>query len=184
MNIGLIIGGLILLIIITIINYYNRFTVLRERVKKAWKDIDIQLKRRFDLIPNLLETVKGYSNHEKEILEKVTELRSGYNNTDSLKEKGKIAGELSKVVRDVNVTLESYPDLKANENFRELQLELKNTEDKISYSRQFYNDIVTRYNQAIKVIPGAIIAAMFKFEEAEYFETEKAEERENVKVKF
>lgn len=174
---------ILIVLVLAIISYYNIFITLKERVTKAWKDIDIQLKRRFDLIPNMMETVKGYSNHEKELFTKVTELRSGYENATSVAEKGKIAGELSKVVRDINVTLEAYPELKANENFRELQLELKNTEDKITYSRQFYNDIANRYNQTIKLFPGVIFASIFRFTPVEYFETQK-EERENVKVQF
>lgn len=180
----LVILGIIAALVVIVVAYYNNFTVLRERVKKAWKDIDIQLKRRFDLIPNLLETVKGYSSHEKEIFEKVAKLRTGYENASSVSEKGKISSEVSSIVRDINVTLEAYPELKANENFKELQAELKNTEDKIAYSRQFYNDITTRYNQAIKVIPGVIFASLFRFEEAEYFETQNEQERENVKVQF
>lgn len=175
---------IVVLLAVFIASKYNNFVVLRERVKKSWKDIDIQLKRRFDLIPNLLETVKGYSSHEKEIFTKVAELRSGYEKTNSVAEKGKISGELSSVLRGINVSLEAYPELKANENFRELQLELQNTEDKIAYARQFYNDITNRYNQEIKVFPGNIIAGLFKFEEAEYFETKDEQERENVKVKF
>lgn len=174
---------ILILLILVCISYYNKFVSLKERVTKAWKDIDIQLKRRFDLIPNMLETVKGYSNHEKELFTKVTELRSGYENSSSVAEKGKIAGELSRVVRDINVTLEAYPELKANENFKALQLELKNTEDKIAYSRQFYNDIANRYNQAIKLFPGVLFASIFRFEPVEYFETPK-EEQENVKVQF
>lgn len=175
--------GLIALCLLAMWSYHNKFVTLKERVTRAWKDIDIQLSRRFDLIPNIVETIKGYTKHESETLTKVTELRTGYNNATTVGEKAKIAEEMSSVVRELNVTVEAYPELKANENFMQLQSELKNTEDKIAYSRQFYNDIVNTYNQAIKLFPGTFFAKMFNFEPVEYFEVEN-EKRENVKVQF
>ena len=175
--------GLIALFFLAMWQYHNKFVRLKERVSRAWKDIDIQLTRRFDLIPNIVETIKAYTKHEGDTFTKVTELRTGYNNAKTVGEKAKIADEMSKVVRDIKVTVEAYPELKANENFMQLQAELKNTEDKIAYSRQFYNDIVNTYNEAIKLFPGALFANMFRFEPAEYFEAEN-EKKENVKVQF
>lgn len=179
-----IILGILALILIWGIGTYNRLIGLKERVRKAWADIDIQLKRRFDMIPNLVETVKGYAKHESETLTKVTQLRAKYNETESIKEKAEITNETTKLLNDFLVSVEAYPELKANENFSQLQSEIKNTEDKISYSRQFYNDITARYNISIKTVPTSIIAGMFGFTPEELFQIENPQERENVKVEF
>ena len=141
-----IILAIVVIIIIAIIAIYNSLVTMRQRVKNAWSQIDVQLQRRFDLIPNLVETVKGYMEHEADVLAKVTDLRSSWANAKSVDEKAKLDNQLSESLKTIMAVAENYPDLKANQNFSELQTELTNTENKISYSRQFYNDTVTRYN--------------------------------------
>ena len=181
---------LVLLIVLAIIFailavvFYNNLVTLRQRVKNAWSQIDVQLQRRFDLIPNLVECVKGYMEHEKEVLTKVTELRTSWANASSVSEKAKIDTELSGALKTIMAVSENYPDLKANQNFSELQEELRNTENKISYSRQFYNDTVTRYNTKLELFPSNIIASMFHFTAETLFEAESDEARKNVKVDF
>jgi len=178
-----IILGLIAALIFFVWGTYNRLITFGMRVKEAFADIDVQLKRRNDLIPNLIETVKGYVKHEKETLEKIVQLRSGIANT---KEPGKLAeldNQMSKAIGGLNIQIENYPDLKANQNFMELQRELSDTEDKISYSRRFYNQAVLDYNTGIALFPASIVARFFKFTKEEFFKA-KSEERENVKVKF
>ena len=179
----------ILLIIVAVIvlwtiSTYNGLVTLRQRVKNAWSQIDVQLQRRFDLIPNLIETVKGYMEHEKEVLTKVTELRTAWASAGSVKEKSDLDNQLSGALKTIMAVSENYPDLKANQNFSELQEELQNTENKIAFSRQFYNDIVTKYNTKLEVVPSNIIASMFGFKPEELFEAESAEARKNVKVDF
>ena len=143
----------------------------------------MELKRRFDLIPNLVETVKGYTKHEKETLENVIKARNTYISADSLGEQLKADGELTQAISKLFALTESYPDLKANENFNNLQSELSEIEQKIVYARQFYNDAVLKLNNKIEMFPSNIIASMFNFKKKEFFEAQK-EERENVKVKF
>ncbi len=184
MNIGGIIAIIIVIVIIlTIIAMYNNLVSLRISVKNAWSQIDVQLKRRFDLIPNLVETVKGYEKHEKDTLEKIVSLRNTYNSSNEAKDKAQLNNELNSSLKSIFAIAESYPDLKANENFLALQNELSDTEDKISYSRQFYNDTVQIYNTAIMKFPTNILANIFKFKKEELFEID-SKERENVKVKF
>lgn len=187
-GIGIIIAiiAIILIVVMWVIQTYNRLVQLSERVKKALKDIDVQLQRRFDLIPNLVNTVKGYSKHEAEVLEKIAAYRSRYEglSNDDVKEKSKMVSDMSRQISGIMVQLEAYPDLKANTNFLELQNELQSTEDKIAYSRQFYNDITTKYNMTIKMVPANIIATNFGFTEKELFEVEEAEARKSVKVEF
>ena len=178
---------IILIIIVLILLYigstYNSFVVLRNKVKDQWAQIDVQLKRRFDLIPNLVETVKGYASHEKDTLEAVVKARNEYLSSDT--PEGKIAAnnDLNKVVTKLFALAESYPELKADASFRELQTTLTETEDKISYARQFYNDVVMKYNNKVEVFPSNIVAGMFGFKTSAYFNATE-EERENVKVKF
>ena len=171
------------LILIYLGSTYNSFVVLRNRVKDQWAQIDVQLKRRFDLIPNLVETVKGYASHEKDTLEAVVKARNEYLSSDT--PEGKIAAnnDLNKVVTKLFALAESYPELKADTSFRELQTTLTETEDKISYARQFYNDVVMKYNNKVEVFPSNIVAGMFGFKTSAYFNATE-EERENVKVKF
>ena len=171
-------------IVIAFIVIYNNLVTMRLRVKNAWSQIDVQLQRRFDLIPNLVETVKGYMQHEADVLTKVTELRSSWTDAKTVDEKAKIDNELSESLKTIMAVAENYPDLKANQNFSELQTELTNTENKISYSRQFYNDSVTRYNTKLEVFPSNIVASMFHFTAETLFEVDNQEARKNVKVDF
>lgn len=180
----LIILAVIIVIAIIIIALYNGLVQARFRVDNAWSQIDVQLQRRFDLIPNFVETVKGYMTHEKETFEKITELRSSWSDSASVAEKASLDNELSTTLKSIMAISESYPDLKANQNFSELSEELRNTENKISFSRQFYNDTVTTYNTKLEVFPSNIIANMFNFKPRELFQTENSEVRKNVKVDF
>ena len=175
--------AVVALIVIYFIATYNKLVSLRNKVKDQWAQIDTVLKRRFDLIPNLVETVKGYAKHEKETLDSVIKARNAYTSSNVPEEQLKADGELTKAVSKLFALAESYPDLKANENFSKLQNELTETEDKIQYARQFYNDSVLKYNNAIQVFPAVLIANMFGFKESKYFEAESTE-RENVQVKF
>ena len=178
---------ILIIIVVLILIYlgltYNSFVVLKNRVKDKWAQIDVQLKRRFDLIPNLVETVKGYASHEKDTLEAVVKARNEYLSSDT--PEGKIAAnnDLNKVVAKLFALAESYPELKADASFRELQTTLTETEDKISYARQFYNDVVMKYNNKVEVFPSNIVAGLFGFKTSAYFNATE-EERENVKVKF
>ena len=174
---------IVVLILIYLGSTYNSFVVLRNRVKDQWAQIDVQLKRRFDLIPNLVETVKGYASHEKDTLEAVVKARNEYLSSDTPEGKIEANNDLNKVVTKLFALAEAYPELKADTNFRELQTTLTETEDKISYARQFYNDVVMKYNNKVEVFPSNIVAGMFGFKTSAYFNATE-EERENVKVKF
>ena len=172
------------LIVIFVISTYNGLVASRNKVKNAWSQIDVQLQRRFDLIPNFVETVKGYMTHEQDTLTKVTELRSSWANAATVDEKAKLNNQLSDTLKTIMAISENYPDLKANQNFLDLQEELRNTENKISFSRQFYNDTVTMYNTKLEVFPSNIIAGWFKFTAESLFTAESDEARKNVKVDF
>lgn len=184
MTIGLIILAIIVVIVIAIISMYNSLVKSRIKVDNAWSQIDVQLQRRFDLIPNFVETVKGYMTHEKETFEKITSLRTSWSDAKTVSEKASLDSELSNTLKTIMAVSENYPDLKANQNFSELSEELRNTENKISFSRQFYNDTVTMYNTKLEVFPSNIIAGMFNFKPRDLFETENDEARKNVKVDF
>ncbi len=175
---------IVVLLILFIISVYNSLVTLRQRVKNAFGQMDVQLQRRFDLIPNLVEIVKGYMTHESDTLAKVTELRTAWAGAKTVDEKAKLDNELSNTLKTIMAVAEAYPDLKANQNFESLQNELTETEDKISYSRQFYNDTVTRYNTKLELFPSNIIAGMFHFTAESLFEVDSAEARKNVKVDF
>ena len=179
-----IILGIVVVLIIIVVALYNGLVQARQRVRNAWAQMDVQLQRRFDLIPNLIETVKGYMEHEKNVLEKVTELRNAWADASTVGEKAKLDNQLSESLKSIMAVSENYPDLKANQNFTELQHELTTTENKIAFSRQFYNDTTTTYNTKLEVIPSNIIASMFKFKPEELFKTESEEARKNVKVSF
>lgn len=181
---GWIILAIVVVLILFIISMYNNLVRLRQKVRNAWSQIDIQLQRRFDLIPNLVETVKGYMKHEEGTLTKIAELRTSWANASSVSEKAELNNQLSGTLKTIMAVSESYPELKANQNFSELQEELQNTENKISFSRQFYNDSVTIYNTKLEVVPSNIIASMFHFEPAELFKIDSEEVRKNVKVDF
>ena len=174
----------IVLLVLIVIGMYNGLVTSRQKVKNAWSQIDVQLQRRFDLIPNFVETVKGYMQHEKDTLTKVTELRTSWANATTVDEKAELNNQLSGALKTIMAVSENYPDLKANENFKELQEELRNTENKISFSRQFYNDTVTMYNTKLEVFPSNIIANMFAFKSETLFAAESEEARKNVKVDF
>ena len=175
---------IVVLIAIFVISTYNGLVRSRQKVKNAWSQIDVQLQRRFDLIPNLVETVKGYMGHESEVLEKVTSLRTSWASAKTVEDKAKIDNELSGALKTIMAVSENYPDLKANQNFADLQASLKETENKIAYSRQFYNDSVTMYNTKLEVFPSNFVASMFNFKPESLFEVESGEARKNVKVDF
>jgi LemA protein len=178
--------GIIVILVIIFVATYNGLVRLRNQVKNAWAQIDVQLKRRHDLIPNLVETVKGYMKHERETLEAVTKARNLAQQLSSAGagERAKAEGELSSALARLLAVVERYPDLKANQNFLALQEELTSTENKISFSRQFYNDSVLNYNNKTQMFPSNIIASMTGFKAGEFFEVTAAEEREAPKVSF
>lgn len=182
--IGWIILAIIVVLVIAIIGMYNSLVQSKIKVDNAWSQIDVQLQRRFDLIPNFVETVKGYMTHEKETFTKIAELRTSWANTQSVSEKADLDNQLSTALKTIMAVSENYPELKANQNFADLSEELRNTENKISFSRQFYNDTVTMYNTKLQVFPSNIIAGMFHFETRSLFKTENNEARKNVKVDF
>ena len=173
----------VVLLIVWAISVYNHLVSLKMRVKNAWAQIDTQLKRRFDLIPNLVETVKGYAKHEQDTLEKVIAARNTYASATSVEDKAKANNELTSTLKSIFALGEAYPELKANENFLALQTELAGTEDKVAYSRQFYNDTVQMYNTAIMKFPNNILAGMFGYKEEPFFTIDDAE-KEPVKVQF
>jgi LemA protein len=162
---------------------YNRFVTLRNRIDNAWSQIDVQLRRRYDLIPNLVETVKGYAKHESETFEQVTQARAQAINAQTVEEQGAAENMLTGALKSLFAVAEAYPELKANENFKMLQEELSGTESKIAYSRQFYNDTVLMYNTGIQKFPANLLAGMFGFNERPYFEIEE-EARGPVEVDF
>ena len=166
------------------VSMYNSLVNLRNRVKNAWSQIDVQLKRRHDLIPNLIKTVKGYMTHERDTLENITKARSQAVVAEGVGDKAKAEGELTRALGKFNLVVENYPDLKANQNFLSLQEELTSTENKISFSRQNYNDQVLFYNNKTEMFPSNIMAGMFKFNKEEFFEIEDEKEKEVPKVSF
>jgi LemA protein len=169
---------IVALLVIALITLYNRFVRLRNRVENAWAQIDVQLKRRHDLIPNLVETVKGYAAHEKGVFESVTQARANAINAQSASPQAQAQAEnqLSGALKSLFAVAEAYPDLKANQNFLSLQEEITSTEDKIAYSRQFYNDSVLGYNNRIQSFPANMIANMGNFPPREYFEGDPGEQ--------
>lgn len=176
--------ALIIVIVLFFVSIYNSLIGLRNRVKNAWSQIDVQLKRRHDLIPNLIESVKGYMIHERQIMENITKYRSQAMDASTVGDKAKAEGMLSGALGQLRVQVENYPDLKANQNFLALQEELTSTENKISFSRQSYNDQVLFFNNKIQMFPSNIIAGMFSFKEEEFFEIEDKTEKAVPKVSF
>ncbi len=179
--------AIVVVVALWAIGAYNHLVRLVQRTKEAWADIDVQLKRRYDLIPNLVETVKGYATHEKGVFEQVTAARSAAMGVGtSIAEKGKAENMLSGALKSLFAVAEAYPDLKANQNFLELQRQLADTEDKIQAARRFYNGNVRDLNTSMQVFPGSIIAGMFHFESREFFELGEADAaaKEPVKVQF
>ncbi|PIR06845.1 MAG: hypothetical protein COV55_01945 [Candidatus Komeilibacteria bacterium CG11_big_fil_rev_8_21_14_0_20_36_20] len=174
----------IVLILLWLIGVYNGLIKLRNRVKEAWSDIDVQLKRRYDLIPNLMETVKGYMKHEEGVLTKVTEARAKAMGAKSIEERGQAENMLSETLKSLFAVAESYPDLKASQNFLSLQDEISDTENKIQAARRFYNGQVRDFNTKIEVFPNNVVAGMLNFKAWDFFAIEDEKQRENVKVKF
>ncbi|MGB3908617.1 MAG: LemA family protein [Methanomethylovorans sp.] len=172
-----------LIIAVFVFSVYNKLVTLRNRVENAWAQVDVQLKRRFDLIPNIVETVKGYAKHETSVFEEVTKARSAWMSASTVNDAAQASNMLTNALKSLFAVSEDYPELKANENFRQLQQELSQTEDKIAYSRQFYNDTVMKYNISIQRVPNNIIAGMFNFEKKELLEIEE-EEKIAPKVDF
>ncbi|MHC4551441.1 MAG: LemA family protein [Planctomycetota bacterium] len=186
---GLLIGllvplGIIVLVAIFVIGIYNTLVRLRNQVENAWSQIDVQLKRRHDLIPNLVETAKGYMQHEQDTFTKITEARSRAMGANGAAEAGKAEGMLSDALSKFMLVVENYPDLKANANFLSLQETLTSTENKISFARQGYNDQVLFYNNKIQMFPSNVVAGMFSFTKRDFFEIENEAEREVPKVSF
>lgn len=176
-------AALALLIVLWVIATYNRLVSLRNQVENAWSQIDVQLRRRFDLIPNLVETVKGYAAHEKEIFEKVAEARARMMRAQSVPEQGEANNLLTSALKSLFAVAEAYPDLKANQNFLSLQNELANTEQQIARAREVYNDAVMMMNTMVQVFPASLVAGWFGFRIKDYFPVEE-EARQPVKVSF
>ncbi|VVC01676.1 LemA family protein [uncultured archaeon] len=179
----ILLGVAALAVVLFFVFAYNGLVNLRNRIDNAWSQIDVQLKLRYDLVPNLVETVKGYAKHEKELFTDVTKARAATAKAETVADKAKAENMLSNTLKSILAVAENYPQLRANENFKMLQEELSGIENKIAYARQFYNDSVLSYNTSIQTIPTNIIAGMFGFTARDFFKTE-GQERENVKVKF
>ena len=178
-----IILGLAVLVGLYLIVQYNGLVKLRNAIESAWAQIDVQLQRRYDLIPNLVETVKGYAAHEKEVLENVTRARNLAMDASGVAEQAKAETGFTAALKSLFAVAEAYPDLKANQNFLALQEELSGTEGRIAYARQFYNDVVERYNNKVQAFPSNLVANLFRFKEREYFEADDTS-RPPVKVEF
>lgn len=183
MSAGIIALIVIAILVVWLIAMYNGLVRSRNRVDEAWSDIDVQLKRRYDLIPNLVNTVKGYATHEKGLFESVTEARTRAMNAGTTEDRAQAENMLSGTLKSLFAVAENYPDLKANQNFLELQRELSDTENKIQASRRFYNGNVMDFNTKIQVFPTNVFAGMFNFTKRDFFEAAEAE-KENVKVEF
>jgi LemA protein len=181
---GWIFLGIVILAVVFFVGAYNSLVGLRNRVKNAWSQIDVQLKRRHDLIPNLVETAKGYMTHERETLSAVTEARSRAMGAGTVAEKGAAESALTQALSRFLVSVEAYPDLKANQNFLSLQEELTSTENKIAFARQSYTDAVNFYNNKIEMFPSNVVAGMFNFRPETFFEIEEPAQREAPKVSF
>ncbi len=166
-----------------LISFYNSLASLKVKIKEAWSQIDVQLKRRTDLIPNLVETVKGYASHEKEVFENVTKARSALMSAQTPQQASEADNMLSGALKSLFAIAEAYPELKAQEGFLNLQKELSDTEDKVAYSRQFFNSVVRQFNEKLVMFPGNMIAGMFGFKAEEFFGVDEAE-RQPVKVQF
>ena len=179
----IIFAGLVLIVLIYTLTLYNGLVTLRVRIKEAWSGIEVQLKRRSSLIPNLIETVKGYAKHEKSVFENVTKARSAMLSAKNPRQAAAAENMLAGALKTLFAVAEAYPDLKASDNFKELQEELSDTETKIAASRQFYNSNVMDYNTKIQVFPSMLIARLFNFQKEEFFEADEAA-KEEIKVKF
>ena len=184
-NVGLLVGlGVVVLLVLMFVGIYNGLVSGRNSCKNAWSQVDVQLKRRYDLIPNLVETAKGYLKHERETLEAVIKARQMAIDASSVKDQAKAENMLTSTLRSLFAVSESYPDLKANQNMMALQEELTSTENRIGFSRQNYNDTVLSFNNRVQQFPSNVVAGMFGFKEEDFFELEDQAAREPVKVKF
>lgn len=183
MIIGIIIGAIVLILVIWFFTTYNKLISLRNKKDDQWSQIEVQLKRRADLIPNVVETVKGYAKHEKGTFEEVIKARNTYVSAKTPEEEMKASGAVTEALSKLFALSENYPELKANQNFLSLQNDLKDTEDKISYARQFYNDSVLTYNNKVEMVPSNIVANMTGFKKASFFETDE-KDKEAPKVSF
>lgn len=181
--VGWIVLGIVVLVVLVLVVIYNRLVRLRNRVEAAWSQIDVQLRRRHDLIPNLVETVKGYAAHERQTLEAVTQARQQAVAARGVEDQAQAENMLTQTLRQLFAVAEAYPDLKANQNFLALQEELTGTEGRIAFSRQFYNEQVLAYDNALETFPSSVIAGAFNFEPRPYFEAEETS-REPVRVDF
>ncbi len=184
-NVGLLVGlGVVVLLVLMFVGIYNGLVSGRNSCKNAWSQVDVQLKRRYDLIPNLVETAKGYLKHERETLEAVIKARQMAIDASSVKDQAKAENMLTSTLRSLFAVSESYPDLKANQNMMALQEELTSTENRIGFSRQNYNDTVLSFNNRVQQFPSNVVAGMFGFKEEDFFELEDQAAREPVKVKI
>lgn len=183
-TVAIVILAIVILLVIMVIVIYNRLVSKKVRSEEAWSDIEVQTKRRYDLIPNLVESVKGYAKHEKKVFEEVTKARSEALKANTMGSKAKAENQISEALKSIFAVAEAYPQLRANENFLQLQNELTDTEDKIQAARRFYNANVRDLNIAIQSFPTSVIADMFHFEQKELFETKNVAEKEPVKVKL
>jgi len=180
----IVVAAIVVVLILVIMGIFNKLVRKRNRAEESWAQIDVQLKRRYDLIPNLVETVKGYAGHEKETLENVTKARNMAINAGTVKEQAQAENMLTGALKSLFAVSEAYPDLKANQNFMQLQEELTSTENKIGFARQHYNDMVRTLNTSIQQFPDNIVAGMFSFKEKDYFELADEAAREAPKVEF
>ena len=176
--------GIVVVLLIAAVLLYNRLVSSRNRVENAWAQVDVQLKRRYDLIPNLVETVKGYAAHERETFEEVTKARTAAQQANGVQEQAQAENMLTQAIGRLFAVAEAYPELRATENFQQLQAQLAETEQKIAISRQVYNDAVLTYDNALETVPTNIVAGVFSFEPREYFEVEEAAAREAPRVEF
>lgn len=184
---GVVIALVVIVLVVAFVKAYNKLVELRNKVKNGWSQIDVQLKRRFDLLPNLAETVKGYASHEKEIWDAFAEARGSYTRatqSDSVEAAAQANQSLGQALSRLLIVQEKYPELKANSNFQSMMAELRETEDKIQYARQFYNDVVLKYNNKVEMFPSNIVAKMFNFKVAEFFEVTNADQKEAPQIKF
>lgn len=184
MNTTTIILTVVGVIVVWFIAAYNMFVTLRNRIREAWSDIEVQLKRRYDLIPNLMETVKGYASHENEVFQKVTEARAKALGAGSVREKEVVDNMVTAALKSIFAIAEAYPQLRAVESFTKLQEELSDTENKIQAARRFYNGNVRDLNIRVEMFPSNIVANVFKFKKEEFFELEETEQKQNVSVRF
>jgi LemA protein len=179
-----IILGVVVLLVVVLVLFYNRLVRLRNRVENAWAQVDVQLKRRYDLIPNLVETVKGYASHERETFEEVTRARTAAQQATTVQQQAEAENVLTAAIGRLFAVAEAYPELRASENFQQLQAELSDIEGKIAIARQVYNDAVLSYDNALETVPTNVVAGMFNFEPRAYFEVEEPTAREAPRVQF